>query len=135
MVPFKISVAKSDLGFCTLDAAFHETCLRRHLPGRWQRRGRTSSRLRGDELDRRIVNNDPERLRRQIMEQRRMVSGKTKVRPLLPSTISDRSMLSCVIGRSHGSKDRHIWQQHCSVLITWVATSSEQQGDFLRMFV
>ncbi|EIE21009.1 hypothetical protein COCSUDRAFT_56931 [Coccomyxa subellipsoidea C-169] len=48
---------------------------------RWQRKGRSSSRLRGDELDRRIVNNDPERLRRQIMEQRRVVSGRTKAQP------------------------------------------------------
>lgn len=41
--------------------------------------GRSSSRLRGDELDRRIVNTDPERLRRQIMEQRRLETGQAKV--------------------------------------------------------
>ncbi|CAL8469143.1 g8684 [Coccomyxa elongata] len=46
---------------------------------RWKRHGRSSSRLRGEDLDRRIINTDPERLRRQIMEQRRLESGKTKV--------------------------------------------------------
>ena len=46
---------------------------------RWKRHGRSSSRLRGEDLDRRIVNNDPERMRRQIMEQRRLESGKAKV--------------------------------------------------------
>ena len=38
---------------------------------RWQRPSR-SSRLRGDDLDRRIVNNDPERILREQRAQRRL---------------------------------------------------------------
>jgi hypothetical protein len=41
---------------------------------RWQRLGRTSSRLHGDDLDRRIVNNDPERILRAQRAQRRLES-------------------------------------------------------------
>ena len=42
---------------------------------RWRRQlGRSSSRLRGDDLDRRIVNLDPERLLRQHRAQRRLES-------------------------------------------------------------
>jgi hypothetical protein len=41
--------------------------------------GRTSSRLRGEDLDRRIVNNDPERLLRQIREQKRLKSEKVLI--------------------------------------------------------
>ena len=46
------------------------------IPGdRWRRQlGRSSSRLRGDDLDRRIVNLDPERLLRQHRAQRRLQS-------------------------------------------------------------
>jgi hypothetical protein len=42
---------------------------------RWRRLGRSSGRLRGDALDRRIVNADPERLLRRLREQRRVLTS------------------------------------------------------------
>ncbi len=46
------------------------------LARRWGRLGRSSGRLRGDALDRRIVNADPERLLRRMREQRRALAGR-----------------------------------------------------------
>ena len=47
-----------------------------YLGRRWARLGRSSGRLRGDPLDRRIVNGDPERLLRRMREQRRALAGR-----------------------------------------------------------